>query len=113
MANDVRNFYVVDSAGALRGQISVDELRPALRDPDALKDVVVAIDLANTDFLSVDIGDGLDTVMKRLDVGYRDELPVLDGGRFVGVVRSRDVISRYRREVARREAAEGESESTW
>ncbi len=113
MADDVRNFYVVDSAGALRGQISVDELRPALRDPDALKDVVVAIDLANTDFLHVDIGDGLDTVMKRLDVGYRDELPVLDGGRFVGVVRSRDVISRYRREVARREAAEGEGESAW
>jgi CIC family chloride channel protein len=113
MADDVRNFYVVDSAGALRGRISVDELRPALRDSDALKDVVVAIDLANTDFLSVGIGDSLDMVLKQLDVGYRDELPVLDDGRFVGVVRIGDVISRYRREVARREAAEGEGESTW
>ena len=93
----------MDEAGVLRGEISSIELRPALHEPAALHDVVVAIDLARTDFAFVDVGDSLDAVLKALDANYRDELPVLENGHFVGVVRIQDVIGRYRREVAQRE----------
>ena len=113
VSGEARNFHVVDAAGVLRGEISVDELRPVLQDPDAVRDVVVAQDLAQRDFLSVDIGDNLDHVLKQLDIGYRDELPVLDDGRFVGVVRTSDVIARYRVEIAQRDVDEPDGDSAW
>jgi len=113
VSGDARNFHVVDSEGMLRGEISVDEIRPVIQNPDAVQDVVVAQDLARTDFLSVQIGDNLDVVLKQLDIGYRDELPVLDGRRFVGVVRTSDVIARYRREIAQRDTDESDGASAW
>jgi len=113
LSGATRNFHVVDSDGMLRGEIAVDELRPVLQDPDAVRHVVVAQDLARTDFASVQVGDRLDVVMKALDVTYRDELPVLDGRRFVGVVRTSDVIARYRREIAQRDLDVPDESSAW
>ncbi|MHC4952433.1 MAG: chloride channel protein [Planctomycetota bacterium] len=113
LSGAARSFHVVDANGVLRGEISVEELRPVLQDPDAVRDVVVALDLARSDFASVEIGARLDVVMKQLDVTYQDELPVLDGGKFVGVVRTSDVIARYRLEIAQRDLDEPDETSAW
>ena len=78
-----------------------------------LQGLVIAEDLAKTDFLSVQVGECLDVVMKQLDITYRDELPILDGKRFVGVVRTSDVIARYRREIAQRDADQADGTSAW
>ncbi|MHC4939511.1 MAG: chloride channel protein [Planctomycetota bacterium] len=108
-----RHFHVVDADGTLRGEISLEELRPVIQDPEAVRGVVVAEDLTRTDFGWVDLSDTLDVVMKQLDVGYRDELPVLEGRRFVGVVRTSDVIARYRREIAQRDSGGSDDPSAW
>ena len=113
LSGEARNFHVVDAAGILRGEIGVDELRPVLRDTEGLRDVAVALDVAKVDFLSVDVGDALDVVLKQLDITYRDELPVLDARRFVGVVRTSDVIGRYRREIVQRDIDQSEADGAW
>jgi len=113
LSGEVRHFHVVDADGILRGEISVDELRPVIQNSETLHGVVVAQDLLPPSFPSVEIGDALDSVLKRLDEGYRDELPVLDQGRFVGVVRTSDVIARYRREIAQRDADKADAVSAW
>jgi len=106
-ASEARSFYVLDGDRRLHGVVSMRELRPVLGDADVLRDLVVAADVADTRFPSVTIDDSLDTVLVRLDVGYRDELPVLDGERLVGAVRIEDVLARYRHELQRREVVRG------
>lgn len=95
-------IYVVDDQNTVRGVVSFSELRGVLHDVDALRNLLVADDITTPRFPSVAATDTLDTVLKQLDLGYRDELPVLDDGRLVGVVHMQDVIARYRKEVLRR-----------
>jgi CBS domain-containing protein len=96
------SIYVVDRDRSVRGVVAFGELRQVLHDVDALRNLLVADDIATPRFPSVSASDTLDTVLQQLDLGYRDELPVLDDGRLVGVVHMEDVIARYRKEVLRR-----------
>jgi CIC family chloride channel protein len=96
------SIYVVDADKKVRGVIAFGEMRQVLHEVDALRNLLVADDIATPRFPSVLASDTLDTVLKQLDLGYRDELPVLDDGCLVGVVHMEDVISRYRKEVLRR-----------
>ncbi len=100
-------FYVTAEEGRLQGVISMRELRHVIKDAEVLKHVVVALDLADTSFPRASIDDSLDNVLTRLDRGYRDELPVLDGDRLAGVVRISDVLARYRQEMVKRQVALG------
>ena len=86
------------------------ELRAVLRDVDVLKALVVAEDLADIDCPTVSIDDTLDSVLSRLDAGYRDELPVVEGETLRGVVRLEDVLARYRQELKRRQVLAGVGE---
>jgi len=106
-SNEAMTLYVVGPGDRLQGVISMRELRPVLNDIDTLDDLVVATDVAASDCSSVRGDESLDRVLARLDLGYRDELPVVDDGRLLGVVRVEDVLARYRHELARRELAEG------
>ena len=99
-------FYVLGKDGRLVGVLSLIELKPYLRDIDLLKDLVIAGDIAVQDWPTVQSQESLDKVLNRLDTGYRDELPVLEDGRFVGAVRMEDVLSHYRQELFRHEMAE-------
>ena len=105
---DAAGFYVVGADGVLLGVISMRELRPAMHDAKSLGSLVVARDLVEADFPSLKPDETLDTVLTRLDQVYRDELPVVRDGRLAGVVRTEDVIARYRRELAKRQVAEGD-----
>ena len=104
---DAACFYVADHDGVVLGVISMRELRPALHDAKSLGSLVVARDLVEPDFLHLSPEESLDTVLLRLDKGYRDELPVLVEGRLIGVVHIEDVIARYRRELTKRQLALG------
>ncbi|RKY17630.1 MAG: chloride channel protein, partial [Planctomycetota bacterium] len=97
--------YVVDDERRLCGVISMGEIQPYLPDVDVLRYLVVASEIS-TNSPGVELSDSLDTVLTRLDLGYRDELPVLDDGKLVGSVRIEDVIGRYKQELIRREMDE-------
>jgi CIC family chloride channel protein len=101
--SDAACFYMVDEGQRLLGLVSMKEVRSALGDADLLADLVVASDIADQAFPSVSVDDSLDTVLTRLDLGYRDELPVLEGERLIGIVRISDVLIRYRVELDKRE----------
>ena len=96
-------LYVVGEGGRLQGVVSMGELQPHLADLDVLRDLVTADEIAQRDALCVAADATLDEVLEKLDVGYRDELPVVDGDLLVGVVRIEDVLRRYKRELLRRE----------
>ena len=106
--SDAPCFYVVDGERRLHGVLSMRELRPALPDAELLGQLVVAADLLDSACPQVSVDDTLDEVLTRLDVAYRDELPVVaeDGERLLGIVRVSDVLARYRHELAKREVAE-------
>jgi len=110
---DLRSLYVVDEHGHFGGVVSMRELKSVLHQADALGDLVVAADLANMAGPSVELTDSLDRVLERLDLGYRDELPVLEGRRLAGVVRIEDVLVRYRREIATRDVPIVGEEGSW
>ncbi|MCB9898638.1 MAG: chloride channel protein [Planctomycetes bacterium] len=97
------SLYVVDDERHLIGVVGLNELQSLLPDLDVLRDIVVAGDIAATHGPRVGVDDTLDHVLETLDVGYRDELPVMDGERLVGIVRIEDVLARYKRELVRRE----------
>jgi len=107
----VQNFYVAEEDGRLLGILTMNELQPLLRDADMLQTLVTAEDVANTNFPQVSPEDTLDRVIHQLDLGYRDELPVLEDGRLVGRVRIDKVLNRYRTELFKHDMAEEMAET--
>ena len=51
--------------------------------------------------------ENLDRVLARLSHTYRDQLAVVEDGRFLGAVRMTDVLARYHKEVFKHEMAAG------
>ena len=98
--------YVVDAEGRLTGVIALNQMRSVLEDIGLVQNLLLAEDVALAEWPSAKAGDTLDLVLRRLDQGYRDELPVVDHKRLVGVVHVSDVLDRYRSEVFKHQMAE-------
>ena len=98
--------YVVDAEGRLTGVIALNQMRSVLEDIGLVQNLLLAEDVALAEWPSAKAGDTLDLVLRRLDQGYRDELPVVDQRRLVGVVHVADVLERYRSEVFKHQMAE-------
>ena len=105
LTGDQGCLYVVDADGHLTGVISMGELVSVLGDLQSLHGLVVAQDIAATNWPSVSSTDKLDDVLRSLDLGYRDELPVLEDGLFLGAVRMSAILDRYRKELFKHELA--------
>ncbi len=97
-------LYVVREDGALEGVIVIDELRTRLADLGHV-DSLEARDLARADASSLSPSQDLDTVTKIFAGRNREELPVVDGGRFVGVVTRKHLLDAYNEEVLKRDMA--------
>ncbi len=101
-------FYVVNEARQLRGVISINDLRRILDDIENLSTILIAIDVAITNVVTVKETDTLDVAMRHFGHENLEELPVVasDGsGRLVGTVRRLDVVAAYNREMFRRDMA--------
>ena len=100
-------LFVVDDTQRLLGVITLDELRPALKDAATLGALVIAEDLmVDGKYPRVAADESLARVMRELGT-YRGEIPVLDDGRIAGVIWPEDVIARYNTEVFKRDLAYG------
>jgi CIC family chloride channel protein len=98
-------LFVTGEAGELEGVITVDSIRPMLRDPGALEALIIAEDvMTEAEFPTVAPHDSLADVMRLLG-GYRGEVPVLENGRLAGVIWPEDVIGRYHTELFKRDMA--------
>ncbi len=96
------SLFVVGGDGALRGTITMEDLRPLLDSTATLERLVLAVDVMKREYPVIRADDSLDHVMRRLS-WYRHELPVVEGDRLVGTVWPEDVVSRYNAELFKRE----------
>jgi CIC family chloride channel protein len=98
-------LFVTDEESALEGIITVDQIRPLMKDPAAMAQLIIAQDvMVEGDFPQVQPGDPLADVMRYMET-YRGEVPVQENGRIVGVIWPEDVIGRYHAEVFKRDMA--------
>ncbi len=100
-------FFVIREGREYVGTISVRQLRRVILDRDWLDHLIIAGDMADITYPSLNPGDNLDLAMKLFAQEHIEELPVLEEGRLVGSVRKADVLDLYNREVMRRDLSSG------
>lgn len=116
ISSSQHNFiYVQNEQSALSGFISMQEIRKTLLDFEALKDILIAADIANPAVVSIRESDTLDFVMKQFGYTGMDELPVIAGEgdemQIVGTIWQRDVIEVYNHQIFMRDMS-GEVEQS-
>ena len=89
-------FPVIDAQGALLGVVLLDEIRNIMFRPDLYKRMYV------NQFMTlppavVDVGQSMESVMNAFDDTGAWNLPVVDGGRYVGFVSKSKIFNSYRR----------------
>jgi hypothetical protein len=99
-------FFVVREGREYVGTISVRQLRRVILDRDWLDQLIIAGDMADITYPSLNEEDNLDLAMK-LFARDVEELPVLAEGKLAGSVRKADVLDLYNREVMRRDLSSG------
>jgi len=107
MASSHAHFFVVGDDNRIHGHISLENLRPILKDYESVRDVVIASDLMDQEVTVVNTNESLDMVMQlfgRLDL---DQIPVVDKGQLVGTIRRGDLIEAYNREIFKLDMASG------
>lgn len=106
-------FPVVNDAGEMVGIFSSDDVRSFIYD-QSIWQLADAADVMTTEFLSVAPDDDLNEAMRKFTSLNLDELPILDpeqSGRLLGMLRRKESIAAYNRELAsRQEAAQHEAE---
>lgn len=100
-------FPVVDDTGRMVGIFSGDDVRSYIYD-ETIWQLVDASDVMVTNFLSVSPEDDLNHAMKKFTALNIDELPVLDpedSGKLLGMLRRKETIGAYNRQLASRQEA--------
>jgi CIC family chloride channel protein len=102
-------FPVVDGNGQMTGVFSLQDLRIILmEDMATLGPLIVAKDIATIDeLITVTPEDDLDTVFQKFGQKNIEEIPVVspeDSTQLLGMVRRKDVIEAYNKEIIRRTA---------
>ena len=100
-------FFVVQEETRYVGTISVQHLRQVVLDRDLLDQLIVARDMADTQYPVLGPEDNLDLAMKLFSQAHVDEIPVVSEGELIGSVRKADVLDIYNREVLRRDLSGG------
>lgn len=89
-------FPVTDAEGYLKGVVLLDDIRNIMFRPDLYKKMHVQ------KFMSmppekIDINESMDSVMKKFDNTNAWNLPVVDGGKYIGFVSKSKIFNSYRR----------------
>lgn len=100
-------FPVVDDAGKMVGIFSSDDVRSYIYD-ETIWQLADATDVMKPNFLSVAPDDDLNDAMQKFTSLNLDELPVLDpddSGKLLGMLRRKETIGAYNRQLASRQKA--------
>ena len=107
MASSHAHFFVVGDDNRIHGHISLENLRPILKDYESVRDVVIASDLMDQEVTVVNTKESLDMVMQLFGKFKLDQIPVVDKGQLVGTIRRSDLIETYNREIFKLDMASG------
>jgi len=99
------SVFVIEEKDRLLGVITINDMRPHMRDLAEGRSSLVARDvMRESGFPLMQPGDTLDEVMRRFR-NYRFPAPVVEDDRVIGAIRPQDVTERYNAEVFKREMA--------
>ena len=99
-------FPVVNREGLLTGIFSLNDLRRIVKEEESLHLLIVAEDIAAKDVITTHPDENLNEVMKKFGRLNIEEIPVMereDSRKVVGMVKRKDVIDAYNREMITRE----------
>ncbi len=92
-----RNLYpVINAEGDLIGVVLLDEIRNIMFRPDLYRRMFVS-KFMSTPPAKIEIGESMESVMKKFDVTGAWNLPVVENGKYVGFVSKSKIFNSYRR----------------
>jgi CIC family chloride channel protein len=102
------HFYVpvVDATGSMTGIVSIHDVRPVLLEERVTR-IVNAGDIATEKVITLTPEDDLNAAMEKFSIKDLEEIPVVsvfDPRRVAGMLRRKDVIAAYNKEVLKRES---------
>lgn len=99
-------YPVVDKERHVRGIISIHDIKDYLYEREALQHVLIASDIANTDFETLRPTDNCNTALDKMRKYDLEGLPVTDGtdeNKIIGMIWRKDIQDAYQKEMERRE----------
>jgi len=95
-----RNYFPVEQreSGQFLGMVTFDDIKPYLFTADLLPTIIVE-EVMKTDLLLVDRKDSVVEILKKFDRSKSWSLPVVEEGRFVGLISKATLLDHYRREL--------------
>jgi len=100
-----RNYFPVEDSrdGRFVGMIHLDDIRPYLFDP-GLYDSVLVEEIMNRNVDSVSPEDELQDILHKFDETRSWSLPVVQSGKFLGLISKATLLDHYRKELMAQEA---------
>ncbi|OPX40586.1 MAG: chloride channel protein [Deltaproteobacteria bacterium] len=100
-----RNYFPVEDErdGRFLGMIHLDDIRPYLFD-QGLYDSVLVEEIMNRQVVSVSPEDELPDILRKFDETRSWSLPVVQNGRFLGLISKATLLDHYRKELMAQEA---------
>ncbi|MFQ6083580.1 MAG: chloride channel protein [Candidatus Aminicenantia bacterium] len=99
-------FHIINQNNELCGIITLNQLKSGIYQKELIDSLVIAEDIAVPE-IELDYNDNLEKAMEIFGQQDIDETPVIKEGKFVGVVKRKDVIETYNNEILKREATQG------
>jgi len=95
-----RNYFPVEDAdtGQFLGMIHLDNIRPYLFDK-VMYDAVFLEQIMETHADRAHLDDDLDHILRKMDEKRLYSMPVIAGGRFVGMLSKATILDQYRKEL--------------
>lgn len=90
--------YVVDQDRKLLGVVHLHQIKSVIRE-DVLGGVATAHDAMTQDTHAIEADDSIETCLRRFSTCDLPELAVVEDGKLVGMVRRRDILDLYNREL--------------
>lgn len=91
-----RNFIaVIDNEQHLEGMVMLEDIRPVMFNKEQYQNLDVQKVMTTPPAL-IDIGDDMPDIIKKFDETATWNLPVVDGGKFVGFISKSKILNRYR-----------------
>ncbi len=99
-------FPVLNTEGSVTGIISLDVIKDQMFEKDSLKDILIAGDIANTNFETISLNDNCKTALDKLRLHSYEGLPVVDSDnsrKIIGMIWQKDILDAYNKAIDRRE----------
>jgi len=101
-------YPVVDKQNKVIGIISIYDIKEHLYEKEQLKDLLIAADIANTNFESILLESNCQAALDKLSRNDLDGVPVIssdNGNQLVGYIWRKDIQDAYQKEIDRMEIA--------